>query len=275
MVTILTTIARDHENHLKGISEEEDEGSVGSNSSVHNDELFRNDFSADDRWFILCSRPNGNVSLIPTLFSIVGFVCSVLGNNICSLFYRKLLEDGDLYFTSNLKPGLVENIAGVSLGLYAYGVKYYHGGVDDYIVTCSPNMPMDIENDIYIKVARGFSALAAIIGLPVMCVLAVANCMMLRRKTFRRITVTLFFVTCSQCMIFIYLLSERCHENLFPEFPDVNLKPCSLNYGSKLSISACVFWFLAAVFTAYIERASMVEDHLKMLSMHVMALSRG
>ena len=261
VMSILTAIATDHENSLKGIAIEEDESSVISNDSFC-DERIQHDFSADDRWFVICSRPQGNVSLIPTLFSIAGFVCCTIGNNLCSLFIRK---------NSSSRHGVVEDIAGVTLGLYSWGVEYYHEGVDEYVLTCSPKFPEGLDNDVDIHVARAFSVLATVIGLPTMCFLCLPNCMVFRRTTFLRTTVLLFFVSCLNAMVFLFLRSDRCRGDIFPELSGVVLESCSMSHGSKLSMIGSIMWFCASVFTAYFERASMVEEHIKMVAMRTTA----
>jgi len=271
LVIILNKIAEDFENASKGISNEDadDPVEIDEPGNTFDDLYSGSNFSADDRWFILCGRPHGSVSLIPTLLTIAAFFCAAVGNNTCALFIREL-DNGEVFHS--MTNGLIEDVAGLTLGLYAYGVEFHHTDDDDYVLQCSPNLPDDIKDDSYIKLARGFSVLALVIGFPVMCFLSLANCMMLSRKSFRRIAVSLLFVTCFQSMMFLFLLSERCHSDNFPNLPDeVNLKSCHLNSGSKMSLSSCVMWFLSAVLTAYIDRASVVEGQLKLLSMHAVA----
>ncbi|KAL7542003.1 hypothetical protein ACHAXR_011417, partial [Thalassiosira sp. AJA248-18] len=239
LVIMLNKIASDFDNALKGISEEgndddddDDDDETFEPDNGFDEFLYRNDFSSDDRWFILCSRPHGSVSLIPTLLTIAAFCCAALGNNLCSLFFREV-EGGEVIH--NFTMGVVEDVAGLSLGLYAYGVEYYHSDVDDYVLQCSSTFPEDIKNDIYIKMARGFSALALIVGFPVMCVLGLANCMMFSQKLFRRTAVALFFVAFSQSMIFIFLRSEQCYDDPY-DLSEIDLKPCRLDNGSKLPV---------------------------------------
>jgi len=268
LVIILNKIATDYDNASKGIHvEDDDDDSVEPVEHNSFDEILSgSDFSADDRWFILCSRPNGSVSLIPTLLSIAAFCCAAFGNNTCSLFIREV-EDGEIFHKMTM--GGIEDVAGVTFGLYSYGIEYYHGDVDGYVLQCSQTIPFDVKNDVYIKMARAFSALAFVVGFPVICFLGLANCCRIRRKWFRRIAVAIFFVTFSQSMIFIFLLSDRCYQDLFPNLSGVDSQPCRLDNGSKMSVASSVMWFLAAVFTTYIDRASIVEGQMKMLSMHV------
>mmetsp|Transcript_56208 Transcript_56208/g.119523 ORF Transcript_56208/g.119523 Transcript_56208/m.119523 type:complete len:456 (-) Transcript_56208:33-1400(-) len=271
LVIILNTIANEFENASKGVAEvdddDDDDDSVEPVEDMDFDEtLYQRDFSADDRWFILCSRPHGSVSLISMVLAIAAFFCAVLGNNICSLFIREV-EDGELFY--KVTSGDLEDVGGISFGLYTYGIKYYHRDAGDYVLQCAPTMPDDVKNDIYVRMAHGFSALASVIGFPIMCVLGLANCMSLSRKAFQRISVALLFTTFFQSLIFIFLLSERCYQDVFPNLPSVYLQPCRLDNGSKLAVAAAVMWFLAAVFTLYIDRASLVEGHVKLLSVHI------
>ena len=261
LVIILNKIAKNYEHGGNVKSDEVNNDSVSVElEEIYNDET---DFS-DNSWFILCSYPHGLSSLIPTLLSVSAWTCSAWGNNICSLFFRAVLS-GDVHFSSGFTNGAVRNVAGLSLGLYAYGVKYYNEGVDDYVLQCSPTLPPDISNDAFIKMSRGFTALALIIGFPVMCFLCITNCMMLSRKFWRNMSIVLFLVSFCQAMIFMFLLSPVCNSAVFPNFSE--LASCGLDNGSKLSIAGSVLWFLAAVFTAYIDRARLVEEQLKILSM--------
>lgn len=270
LVNILEVIAKDYANASQGISEEGDDASQGSNNvHAYYSGCYDNDFSADDRWFVLCSRPHGSVSLIPTLISVAAFCCSALSNNTCSLYFREA-AGGNIYYSSNATKGTVEYVAGISLGFYTWGVEYYDVNVDDHVLQCSPNTPENIENDVYIKMARGFAALGLIVGFFVMCCISLANCMAFSRKSFQRISVAFFFVTGFQAMSFIFLRSDHCDKDLFPDLPGVDLQPCRLDTGSNLSVASTVMWFLAAIFTAYIDRASIVEEQLKILSMHAM-----
>ena len=261
LVIILNKITKNYENVENVKSDEVNNGSV----SVEPEEVYydETDFS-DKSWFVLCSYPHGLASLIPTLLSVSAWTCSAWGNNVCSLFFREVLS-GEVHFSSSFTNGVVRDVAGLSLGLYAYGVKYYNEDVEDYVLQCSPNLPQDAANDAFIKIARGFTALALIIGFPVMCFLCITNCMMLSRNFWRNMSISLFFVSFCQAMIFMLLLSPVCDSDVFPNFSE--LAPCSLDNGSKLSIAGSVLWFLAAVFTAYIDRARLVEEQLKILSM--------
>mmetsp|Transcript_4757 Transcript_4757/g.10533 ORF Transcript_4757/g.10533 Transcript_4757/m.10533 type:complete len:457 (+) Transcript_4757:144-1514(+) len=273
LVTILNKIATEFENASKGIPEEDDDddGTLEPEEHINVDEyLCRSDFSADDRWFILCSRPHGLSSSIPLLLVIAAFFCAAVGNNICSLFIREVVNDGELFYnTTTGDLDHVEDVTGITFGLYHYGIEYYRGDVGDYVLQCAPTVRDEVKIDEYIKLARGFSSLASLVGFPFMCSLGLANCVRFRRKTFRRIAVALLFVSCFQSMIFLFLLSERCYDDPFPNFPRVHMYPCRLDNGSKLAVASAVMWFLAAVFTLHIDRASLVEGQVQMLSMHV------
>jgi len=119
-----------------------------------------NDYStADDRWFILCSQPHGCINIIPTLLSFAAFCCSALGNNTCSLFFREVVSGSVVLSWMPEEDGPVRDVAGVTLGLYSYGIEFYHPEDDEYVLQCSPNVPENAVNDAHIKIARGFTAL--------------------------------------------------------------------------------------------------------------------
>ena len=263
LVTILNKIASDLKNASNTTLEDGNDGSVGSNEPAYG--ICENDLSADDRWFILCSRPHGSVTLIPTLFAVAGFCCSSIGSRLCSLFFRELIE-GNFYFTS--ADGVLEDITGLSIGLYSYGVEYNDAGFD--VLQCSATIPVDFKGDVYIKLARSFAAIGQIVGVPATFLLCLSNCMVLSRKVFRRNAVTLFIVAFCESMVFVFLLSERCNMDLLPSAPGIEFQRCRLSSGSTLYVVGSAMWFLAAVFATYIDTASLVEQRLKMYSMHVM-----
>ena len=85
LVLHLEKILAEYENASEGIADDED-SSAGSQEDPadFDDRYYDSNFSADDRWFILCSRPMGSVTLIPTLLSLAAVCCSAIGNNICT-----------------------------------------------------------------------------------------------------------------------------------------------------------------------------------------------
>lgn len=265
VVPILNNIATDYENASKGISDEDDDVSVESDNQSYYGGEYEYDMSADDRWFILCSRPHGSVSLIPPILSIAACCCSTIGHNLCDLFFRQVGE-GEVYYSSSLTEGDDVEVAGVSLGLYTYGLKY--GDKDDYELQCGA-LPADVTIDAYIKTARSFAILSNVVGISVAFVLTLSICMKLSQKFFRRIAIASFFVAWFQSMIFIYLRSEKCYkDDLFPIY-GFDLESCSLDTGSKMSIAAAVLWFASAVFLGWMDTARITEARLKLISRHV------
>lgn len=247
--------------------------SLESPEPVHAEEGYyggNNDYStADDRWFILCSQPHGCINIIPTFLSFAAFCCSALGNNTCSLFFREVVSGSVVLSWMPEENGTIKDVAGVTLGLYSYGIELYHPENDEYVLQCSPNVPENAVDNTHIKIARGFSTLALIIGFPVMCFLILANCMMLSRKVFRRVAIALFIITFCQSMIFIYLPSPICSDDILSGFPAVIFSTCKLDSGSRLAIVASALWFLTAIFAAYIDKADLIEKRLRMITMQV------
>jgi hypothetical protein len=275
VVPILDRIVADYENSLRGMSQSrvvsiaDDDGPDVSNDSASFDESIDelSVFSADDRWFIICSRPHGSVSLIPMVLSLAGFACSILSNNMCSLFIRDIAgENVDSGLI--LANGDIRYVAGFVFGLYTCGVMYYQGDNDDSVVTqCYATFPSYFELDAYIKLSRGMSVLSLIIGFLAACFLLFANCMILGQRAFRRASIALFVVAFLQSLVFMFLLSERCHKVLIPQHEHdrvAYLESCRLNGGSL--IAAIVLWFLAASFTAYTAQTGFAEKQVKAVS---------
>ncbi len=280
MVPILDRIVADYEKSLRGMSQSrvisivDDDGPVTISRRKRDDRsaLFDESidessvFSADDRWFIICSRPHGSVSLIPMVLSFAGFSCSILSNNMCALFIRDFAGE-NVHYDLTVANGDIKDVAGFVLGLYTCGVMYYQDDTDDAIVTqCFATFPKYIELDAYIKVARGMSVLSLIIGFLAICFLLFANCMLLRRRAFWRASVALFAVTFFQSMVLSFLFSERCNKVLIlhEHIHEANLKSCRVN--SVSLIAAIVLWFLAASFTAYIAQTGFTEELVKAVS---------
>jgi len=112
-------------------------------------------YSAEDRWFIICSCPLGLVSLVPTMFSITAFVLSSIGNNLCNLFSRHVTH-GPIYFSSDLTLGNAEEVVDVTLGLYTHGVAYL--AQDGEALLCSKTFSeneLETFEDTYTKMAVG------------------------------------------------------------------------------------------------------------------------
>ena len=242
LVLILEKIATDFQLASEGAVEEiNDDSYTGPSepSNVFDDYIFST--SADDRWFILCSRPRGSVTLIPTILSLAAYCCAILGSNICSLFFRPVV-DGSMY--NNWTNGTVAEVRGMTLGLYAYGIEYYDRDAEGYILQCRGlyTSMQSFENDVYIRLSRAFAALSLLVGLPVVCLLSLANCMVLSQTFFRRMAVMLFVVAFFQSMLFMFLKSEKCY--LSPDFRiEIDLMPCELDNGSMISSKCLLIMF--------------------------------
>lgn len=198
-------------------------------------------------FFVLCSRPHGFSTLLPTVLSIAAIIVSISGNNVCNILVRKVV--GDLYF--NATNGSREKITAVSFGLYSWGFEYYHEGNDDLIRQCSLQSPQK-RPDIYVKVARGSATVAVFVGLFSFSVLSIANCMHLKEETFRRLSFGLLVATCCEALIFMLMMNAACHVNPDNLPPEVILEGCKLNTGSTLTISAVILWFASSVSTGLI-----------------------
>lgn len=258
-VLILDRIAADYENASRGVFEsrtlsikDEDGPDVPNDPSSFDESIDElSDFSADDRWFVICSRPHGSMSPVPTVLSLAGFACSVLCNSICSLFARDVA--GEKIYYDPILTNETRDVAGLVFGLYTNGFMYYQDDADDSVVKqCYATFSGSNELDVYIKLARGMSMLSLIIGFLATCFLLVANCMILGRRAFWHASVTLFVVTLFQSLVFTFLLSERCHADYLQQSHDTFFESCRLDSG--FLIAAIVLWFSAASSTAYIAR---------------------
>eukprot|EP01082_Thalassiosira_pseudonana_P012566 g11281.t1 g11281 contig5:519309-520124(-) len=261
LVEYLDNIADLYSSGFAGIDvADDDDDSIPSSTNLNH--RSSDDTAADDRWFIFCGRPHGSVTLIPTFLAVAAACCSIIGNNICSLFLRDV--DGDFYF--NATDSSVEKIEAVSLGLYTYGFEYYDEESERTVVECASHPP-HIEADVYLKLSRSFAVIALLIGFPTLAALFVSNCMKLTDRTFRIIACCLFIVTCCESFLFLFMKSIRCHYSPDELSPGVLVKGCQVNTGAKMAIVATILWFLSAVFTGYIHQAINVEWRLLAFTM--------
>ena len=286
---VLPTVVSEYENTSTAASNDDDD-----DISVQSANSFGGDIS-EEPWFVTLSFPQGiAASLIPTLlalgagkiytchnmfsfeslrlvltsiFSVLCKVCfSVIGNNLCTLFERRITNTP----TNNMK-GYDEIIAGVSYGLYFYGIQYFDEANEIDITQCKP-YPSRVVNDGYVKAARAFSAVTLIIGFPIMLILCLTSCMKLKDRTLRVMSTLLMLVAICQVMIFVFLSSARCVDDPNPVDSSYSQSQfvwakCAAYRGSKNVIIAGVLWTLCAFTLGFSSRLSLIEARLRFASM--------
>ena len=169
------------------------------------------------------------------------------------------------------------NIVGVSYGLYLYGVERVNEANETYIANCQP-YPSFVVNDNYVKSARAFSALALIIGFPIMFLLCLTTCMEFRARFLRVLSSFLTLVAICEVMVFLFLSSGRCVATPNPIEPiplqlQLVWAKCTLGNDSKLVIASSALWFMAAITLGCSSRLSLVESRLRFTSMHILAMT--
>eukprot|EP00986_Skeletonema_menzelii_P010575 scaffold5186_cov152-Skeletonema_menzelii.AAC.2 len=258
---VLPTVVSEYENTSTAASNDDDD-----DISVQSANSFGGDIS-EEPWFVTLSFPQGiAASLIPTLLAL-GAVCfSVIGNNLCTLFERRITNTP----TNNMK-GYDEIIAGVSYGLYFYGVQYFDEANEIDITQCKP-YPSRVVNDGYVKAARAFSAVTLIIGFPIVLILCLTSCMKLKDRTLRVMSTLLMLVAICQVMIFVFLSSARCVDDPNPVDSSYSQSQfvwakCAAYRGSKNVIIAGVLWTLCAFTLGFSSRLSLIEARLRFASM--------
>lgn len=193
---------------------------------------------------------------------------SVIGNNLCTLFERRIADRPS--FNMTYQEGY-EMIDGVSYGLYFYGVKYFDEANEFHITQCNP-YPPHVENDGYVKAARAFSAAALIIGFPIVLALCLTSCMKFGNGTLRVMSALLMLVAICQLMIFLFLRSGRCVDNPNPANSgylqsEFVWSSCNLHKGSNHVIIAGVLWSFVAVTLGFSGQLSLVEARLRYTSL--------
>ena len=251
---LLPTVVKEYENSSTAASNDDDDISVQSENS------FGGDIS-EEPWFVTFSFPQGIfASLIPTTLAF-GAVCfSVIGNNLCTLFERRVINT-----PSNNMSG---QVAGVTYGLYFYGVQYFDEGNEIRNTQCKP-YPPSVENDGYVEAARAFSVAAVFIGFPIVLLLCLTSCMKMKDRTVRLMSTLLLLVAVFQVMIFLFLGSARCVDDPNPVDSSYTFvwAKCVAYRGSKSVIISGVLWILVAFTLGFSNRLSLVEARLRFASM--------
>ena len=225
--------------------------------------------------------------LLKTSFSFLTIVlcvrevsCSVTGNNQCTLFSGQITgwdsntESQEDYYNAT---GRRFEPIGVSYGLYLYGVERFNEANEIYIANCEP-YPSFAVNDNYVKSARAFSALALIIGFPIMFLLCLTPCMKFGARFLRVMSSFLMLVAICEALVFLFLSSARCLATPNPIEPiplqsQLVWAKCTLGNGSKLVIVSVVMWCMTSITLGCSSRLSLVESRLKFASMHIPAMT--
>ena len=203
------------------------------------------------------------------------------GNNQCTLFSRQITGWGSYNVSQedyyNATGRRFEPI-GVSYGLYLYAVERFNEANEIYIANCQPYPSSFVVNDNYVKSARAFSALAMIIGFPIMCLLCLTTCIKFGDRTVRVLSSFLMLVAICEAMVFLFLKSGRCVATPNPIEPiplqsQLDWAKCTLGDDSKIVIVSSVLWFLASITLGCSSRLSLVESRLKFASMHIPAMT--
>lgn len=192
------------------------------------------------------------------------------GNNQCTLFSRRI-TGWDPYSGSQED---YYNVVGVSYGLYLYGVERFNEANETYIANCQPYPSSFVANDNYVMSARAFSALALIIGFPIMFLLCLTTCMEFGARFLRVLSSFLTLAAICEAMVFLFLSSGRCVATPNPIEPiplqsQLVWAKCTLGNDSKIVIVSSVLWFLASITLGCSSRLSLVESRLRFASMHI------
>mmetsp|Transcript_31385 Transcript_31385/g.69571 ORF Transcript_31385/g.69571 Transcript_31385/m.69571 type:complete len:576 (+) Transcript_31385:5134-6861(+) len=224
--------------------------------------------------FVWCSRPHGNVFIVPVILGIISFVLTFLTNNTCAFVSRLSLvsdkEVGNAMIISN--PGI-----GVSTGLWSFQQKMYSGSgpKDDpssYNATnlCLP-YPSFVEPDQYLTTARICGTLAALLGGFTIVFMAFASCVRYRRIPWGAITAALFLTVLFEGLVFLFLRSDLCNtwQGTFDDGVSHKVESqCTLGWGGNMGIAAVVMWTITASATIYypppLSEAELAMKWLKM-----------
>jgi len=132
-----------------------------------------------------------------------------------------------------------------------------------YIVKTCQNYPDTLELDGSWKAARAFS----VIGFVLIIMLLIIKCCVICNSESDPISAKLdapvfLLLAISQGLMLLLLSSKVCKSNKLVAFGNIEWQEtCSLDTGGKCTISAMVFWFVAAVTSnAMIKRAKAEEE---------------
>ena len=130
-----------------------------------------------------------------------------------------------------------------------------------YIVQTCQNYPDMLYLDGSWKAARAFS----VIGFVLIIMLLIIKCCVICNSESDPVSAKLdaplyLLLSLSQGLMLLLLSSKVCKSNPLVEFGNVEWQEtCSMDTGAKCTISAMVFWFVAAVTSSALQDAKRVE----------------
>ena len=203
--------------------------------------------------------------LLITLYSTVAIFCGLSSTAWCDFVARDIQIAPPYNLTTGCQElGLQQVTCDAfmtdhSVGLYAFQVTIpvNHRVCTSYVQEISGVGWVEPDFDSKFRAVQVFALIANFFGLFAWFTLALSSCCPLRQDRIKGLSVYFFFATFFQGMTLLILKSDVCKagffrdyllgsdqamENLDKVIGDVS---CSLDRGSKLAISATVFYFLA------------------------------
>jgi hypothetical protein len=148
-----------------------------------------------------------------------------------------------------------------------YSLQYYAAVVSNnqgtYLVTGDTcvSFPSGIDKDSYWNTTQAFAIVAAVIGGLACIGSCVLPCFDDQKPKLWKV-IGLVFILCSlfQGLTLLFLSSDICKDNqvlaLLPQaVRSLYPEECSLSSGTKMNISAVVFWFVAGVLAVFVGNA--------------------
>lgn len=192
------------------------------------------------RGVLCCGIPSATYSFLPSIFVTVAFILSVCAHAVCDFTERTVTLE--LNYANAAAPA--QNQTFLS---YTRGISFWaYEGVGEYEGICL-QYPDDFERDAAWKAGQAFGIMSSVIGGLTMIALWFASCVPFTETAFRACGAILIFVTLFEGLTFLLLDSSQLCQD-FVLFGGIQFSvECTMARGTRLGISAIVFWFASAM----------------------------
>jgi len=229
--------------HNKGLLSSGEEQSITSFSNRNSlESIAQEEQDADDfRLFMLCLNPHGRLPILLATCALVAVICSIVSVTNCDFlrFSQALYVDGQK-----------SDSISTTMGLFSY--RLLKCGLDDgncttsgYVESpyCVPYSADSMEELFpWVHHAQVFFATLMVFAFISLLLLSISTCYKVGRITWAMISVMLLSSLLFQCLVFTVR-----NEESFCGTEDEVIAKCQISRGARLAISACVFYFLAAI----------------------------
>ena len=202
---------------------------------------------ADDfRLFMLCLNPHGRFPILLVTCALIAVICSILSVTNCDFlgFSQTMYIDGEELFSVNTTMGLF-SYSLVECGFDDGNCTSLSDFVDSpfcvpYSADLMAEQPWLVHSQIFFGTLMVFAFISLLL-------LSISTCYKIGRKTWTVISLMLLSSLLFQCLVFTVRNDESLCGTTEAQGGLLLIAKCYISRGARLAISACVFYFLAAV----------------------------